>query len=43
MHIVSRVRREVRRVFDGIKGHVTSPPTSLTPRIPAGAPRPRRD
>ena len=45
MRIVSRVRREVRRVLDEIKGHVTIPhPSPLTPRIPAtGATRPRRD
>ena len=47
MRIVSRVRREVRRVFDEIKAHVTphpTPHTPLTPRIPAaGAPRARRD
>ena len=31
MRIVSRVRREARRVLDEIKGHVTSHPTPHTP------------
>ena len=41
MRIVSRVRREVRRVFDEIKGHVTSHPThpTPTPYPRTGAPR----
>ena len=47
MRIVSRVRREARRVLDGIKGHVIphlTPHTPFTPRIPAtGAPRAGRD